>query len=113
MFEGPWGRDPECGEVGLYCLKFLERERQARFRLGETCLTLVSGWVNTSQMALVVKNLPAHAGDIRDAGSIFGWGRCPRGGMATHSSILAWEVPWTEESGGLQSMMGSQRDRPD
>ena len=29
-------------------------------------------------------------------------------GMATHSSILAWEVPWTEEPGGLQSM-GSQR----
>ena len=28
-------------------------------------------------------------------------------GMATHSSILAWEMPWTEESGGLQSM-GSQ-----
>ena len=24
--------------------------------------------------------------------------------MATHSSILAWEIPWTEESGGLQSM---------
>ena len=30
--------------------------------------------------------------------------------MATHSSILAWEVPWTEEPGGLQSM-GSQRVR--
>ena len=29
-------------------------------------------------------------------------------GMATHSSILAWEMPWTEEPGGLQSM-GSQR----
>ena len=29
-------------------------------------------------------------------------------GMATHSSILAWRVPWTEESGGLQ-LMGSQR----
>ena len=29
-------------------------------------------------------------------------------GMATHSSILAWEIPWTEESGGLQSM-GSQK----
>ena len=28
--------------------------------------------------------------------------------MATHSSILAWEIPWTEEAGGLQSM-GSQR----
>ena len=31
-------------------------------------------------------------------------------GMATHSSILAWKIPWTEESGGLQSM-GSQRVR--
>ena len=30
--------------------------------------------------------------------------------MATHSSILAWEIPWTEESGGLQSM-GMQRIR--
>ena len=29
-------------------------------------------------------------------------------GMASHSSILAWEIPWTEESGGLQSM-GLQR----
>ena len=31
-------------------------------------------------------------------------------GMATHSSVLAWEIPWTEESGRLQSM-GSQRVR--
>ena len=30
--------------------------------------------------------------------------------MATHSSILAWRIPWTQESGGLQSM-GSQRVR--
>ena len=30
--------------------------------------------------------------------------------MATHSSILAWKIPWTEEPGGLQSM-GSQRVR--
>ena len=29
-------------------------------------------------------------------------------GMATHSSILVWEIPWTEEPGGLQSM-GSQK----
>jgi len=29
-------------------------------------------------------------------------------GMATHSSILAWEIPWTEETGGLEST-GSQR----
>ena len=33
-------------------------------------------------------------------------------GMATHSSILAWEIPWTEEPGGLQSL-GSQRVRHD
>ena len=32
--------------------------------------------------------------------------------MATHSSIFAWRIPWTEETGGLQSM-GSQRVRPD
>ena len=32
-------------------------------------------------------------------------------GMATHSSILVWEIPWTEEPGGLQST-GSQRVRP-
>ena len=32
--------------------------------------------------------------------------------MATHSSILAWEIPWTEEPGGLQSM-GSERLRHD
>ena len=30
--------------------------------------------------------------------------------MATHPSVLAWEIPWTEESGGLQSM-GSQRSQ--
>ena len=30
-------------------------------------------------------------------------------GMATHSSILAWEIPWTEEPGGLQSM-GSDKE---
>ena len=33
-------------------------------------------------------------------------------GMATHFSILAWGIPWTEEPGRLQSM-GSQRDRHD
>ena len=32
--------------------------------------------------------------------------------IATHSSILAWRIPWTEETGGLQSM-GSQRVRQD
>ena len=55
-----------------------------------------------------VKNPPANAGDAGDAGSIPGLGRYPKEEMATHSSILAWRIPWTEEPGGLQSM-GSQR----
>ena len=55
----------------------------------------------------MVKNLPANAGD---AGSLPGLGRSPGEGMTTHSSILAWKIPWTEEPGRLQSM-GSQRVR--
>ena len=60
-----------------------------------------------SQVALVVKNLPANAGDVRDAGSVPGSGTSLEEGMATHSSILAWRILWTEEPGKLQSM-GSQ-----
>ena len=48
----------------------------------------------------MVKNLPASAGDT---GWIPGSGNPLEKGMATHSSILAWEIPWTEEPGGLQS----------
>ena len=44
----------------------------------------------------------------RKLSSISGSGKSPEEEMATHSSILAWRIPWTEESGGLQSM-GSQR----
>ena len=51
-----------------------------------------------SQVVLVVKNLPANAGDV---GSRLG--RSLEKGMATHSSILAWRVPWSEKPGGLQS----------
>ena len=39
-------------------------------------------------------------------------GRTPEKGMAAHSSILAWEIPWLEEPGGLQSM-GSRRVKHD
>ena len=53
----------------------------------------------------MVKNLPANAGDV---GSIPGSGRSPEKEMATHSSISAWEIPWTEEPDGLQSV-GSQK----
>ena len=52
----------------------------------------------------VIKNLPANAGDARDDGSIPGKEDPLEEGMATHSSILPWRIPWTEEPGGLQSM---------
>ena len=51
----------------------------------------------------VVKNPPAKAGDM---GLIPGFGRSPGEGNATHSSILAWEIPLIEEPGRL--LMGSQ-----
>ena len=57
---------------------------------------------------LVLNNLPDNAGDVRDVGLIPRLGRFPEEGMATHSSVLAWRIPWTEEPGGLQSI-GSQR----
>ena len=63
-------------------------------------------------MAELVKNSPARAGDTRDAGLIPGSGRPPGKGSAVHSSILAWEAPWTEEPGGLPST-GWQRARQD
>ena len=51
----------------------------------------------------VVTNPPVNTRDLRDAGSIPGSGRSP-GGMTTHSSILVWRIPWTEEPGGLYSI---------
>ena len=50
-----------------------------------------------SQVVLVVKNLPDSVGDTRDIQPL-GWEEM---GMAPHSSILAWRIPWTEETGGL------------
>ena len=56
-------------------------------------------------MAQTVKNLPA----IQETQvQSLGWEDPLEKGMATHSSILAWKVPWTEEPGGPESM-GSQR----
>ena len=47
-------------------------------------------------MVLVVKNLPANAGGIRDTDLIPRFGSLLEKGMATHSNILAWRMPWTE-----------------
>ena len=61
------------------------------------------------QVVLVVKHPPANAGEVRQAASIPGQDDPLEKGTATHSSILAWRIPRTEEPGGLQSM-GSQRE---
>ena len=62
-----------------------------------------------SQVALVVKNPSAIAGDVREASLIPGLGTSPGGGNGNPLQYsLAWRIPWTEQPGGLQSR-GSQR----
>jgi len=50
-----------------------------------------------------VENPPANAADL---GSILGLKMSPGEGNGHHSSILAWEIPWTEEPGGLYVVHG-------
>ena len=71
--------------------------------------TRLSDFHFTSLLVQTVKNLPAmQETQVQSLG-----GEDPlEEGMATHSSILAWRIPWTEEPGGLQSI-GSQRVRHD
>ena len=59
-----------------------------------------------------VKDLFANAGDIREVDLILGREDPLQERMPTHSSIVAWRIPWTEETDGLQSM-GSHRVRYD
>jgi len=61
----------------------------------------------TSLMAQQWKNLPTMQGTLVQP---LGWADPLEKDMAAHSSILAWEIPWTEKPGGLQSM-GLQRVR--
>ena len=59
-------------------------------------------------MAQLVKNLPA----VRETWvQSLGWEDPLQKGMATHSSILAWTIPWTEEPGRLQSMGLQESDK--
>ena len=64
-------------------------------------------------VAQLVKNIPANAGDTETQRvRPLGWGDPLQKEMAIHSSIPAWNIPWTEEPGGLQSI-GVQRVRHD
>ena len=68
---------------------------------------MVTNFITASLVAQMVKNLPVmQKTEVRS----LGWEDSLEKGMATHSSILAWSIPWTEEPGGLQSM-GSQKSR--
>ena len=60
----------------------------------------------------MVKNLPAMQEMQKTWIRSLGWGDQLEKEMTIHSSILAWEIPWTEESGGLE-FMGLQRVRHD
>ena len=68
--------------------------------------------IGTFQVALVAKNLPISEGDARMWVPSLGREDPLEEEMATHSSILAWKAPWTEEPGRLPSM-GSKRVRHD
>ena len=59
----------------------------------------------------MIKNLPASAGDVKVLVRSLVQENPPEEGMATHSSILSWRIPWKEEP-GLQSI-GLQRVRND
>ena len=62
------------------------------------------------QVALVVKKLPANAGDRIDRIRSISWEYPLEEGMATHSSVLAQRIPWTEDPGRIQSMGSQESD---
>ena len=70
--------------------------------LPETIIILLISYMPTWGFpgGSVVKNLPAMQTRVQSLGQEDPLGKR----MATHSSILAWRIPWTEEPGGLQSM---------
>ena len=61
----------------------------------------------------VVKNPPAKAGDAGDIGLIPELGRSPGEGNGNPLQYLTWEIPWTEEPGGLHTVHGVAKVRHD
>ena len=76
-------------------------ERKDRGSYSGRSLPFLRGETGSSLVAQMVKNLPAMQETWVQS---LGWEDLLKEGMATHSSILAWRIPWTEEPGGLQSV---------
>ena len=111
---GTWTLGPQIKSLMLYQLSYpgfeaensLKPEHEPELPQGVTGLG-ASCWAMCSLVAHMVKNLPAM---LETQVQSLGQEDPLEKGMATHSSILAWRIPWTEEAGRLQSM-ASQRVR--
>ena len=99
---GSAGKEPACNVGDLGLIPGLGRSPGER-----RGYPLQYSWA--SLVAQMVKNQPAMQETWVQS---LGWEKSLEEGMATHSSILAWRIPWTEEPGGLQSM-GLKRVRHD
>ena len=97
-------------QLSVLCLEFPSQSSAWRENWGQGKISFQVGLDSpgASQVALEVKNSPPSAGDLREEVGSLGGEDALQEGMATHSSVLAWRIPWTEEPGGLQST-GSQR----
>ena len=84
MLESMWGKESPCALPVELCVG--------------------TATLGASHEALVIKNPPANAGDMRHVGKIVGWEDYLEESVATLSSILVWRIPWREETGRLQSI---------
>ena len=84
----------------------MEMNRICILQLCKNCLSV--SYFETSLVAQLVRNLPAMQETRVQS---LGWEDPLEKEMATHSSILAWKISWTEEPGGLLSMRSQGADR--
>ena len=97
--------------VDVVCRLFNNREQwQKQGDVKQNAIFLVAALESSNLPGgSVVKNPPINVGDLQETRVLSLGQEDPlEEEMATHSNILAWKIPWTEEPGGLQSM-GSQR----
>ena len=101
-----WRRGSELRGTGQ-CPSTCWPQENKRLPHAEDWLLYILTWPGPSLVAQMVKNLP----QVQEIWvQSLGWEDPLEKGMATHSSFLAWRIPWIEEPGGLQSM-GAQRVR--